>query len=375
MRTSLDDLRTPHAEIAGAGLAGLALAAALARDGWSVRVHEAGDEIRATGGGLYVTQDGFETVRALGVYDDLMRGAFFPAFYETRVDGVRRSRDGNERHGYCTMLRGHLHATLHRAAIAAGVEIATRSRAVAAEPGGVLVLETGERRAADLVIAADGVGSGIAGSLGIASDRRRFDDMVARVLLDRTGLDGPDWSGSLDLWRYGARPLRVLYTPCSPAECYLVMMAPATDREAGSLPVDRTAWAAAFPELARLLDQPLDRARIDRYGTIRLARWSQGRVAVVGDAAHAMPSSIGKGASLGLWNAVSLARHLRGRRLRGRILRGEDGIEAGLAAWEAERRPIIEDAQATAERVALARTLTGGRSPAGYEVPLLEAAV
>lgn len=350
----------PKAEIAGAGLAGLALAAALARDGWSVRVHEAAAELRATGGGLYVTHDGFQTARLIGAYDRLMEAAFFPAFYETRVDGVRRSRDDNADRGYCTMLRNHLHATLRRAAGEAGVEIVTGSAVAGASPEGALVLRSGQRLGADLVVAADGVGSEVAASLGIAVERRRFDDMVGRVLLGRAALPGPGWNGSVDLWRYGDRPLRVLYSPCSTTECYLVLMAPVSDAAAGALPIDRAIWSEAFPDLAPLLAQPLDRARMDRYGTIRLARWSEGRVAVVGDAAHAMPSSIGKGASLGMWNAVRLATHLR----------GSGSIEGALASWEAERRPVIAEAQETAERVAVARTFGGTREAAEYEVPL-----
>lgn len=50
-------------------------------------------------------------------------------------------------------------------------------------------------------------------------------------------------------------------------------------------------------------------------------------------------------------------------------------MERGLAAWEAERRPFIAAAQELAERVALARTLTGDRTAAEYEVPLLASAV
>lgn len=349
-----------HAEIAGAGLAGLALAAALSRDGWSVRVHEAGDAIRATGGGLYVTEDGFRTARALDAYDDLMQGAFFPSAYVTRVDGRVRSREDNEGHAYCTMLRNHLHGTLHRAALAAGVDIATRSRAIEAQPDGVLLFETGETCRADLVVAADGVSSRLADSLGIGVDRRRYDDIVIRVLLDRTALSGEEWSASTDLWSYGARKLRVLCSPCSPQHCYLVMMAPVEDEEAAALPIQRGIWSEAFPELAPILDQSLDAARRDRYGTIRLDRWSRGHAAIVGDAAHGMPSSIGKGASLGMWNAVSLVRHLR----------EQASVEAALALWETERRPVIAEAQEIAERVALSRTLSGNGQPATYEVPL-----
>ena len=44
----------PFAEIAGAGLAGLAMAAALAQRGWRVRVHEKSKDLREIGAGIYL---------------------------------------------------------------------------------------------------------------------------------------------------------------------------------------------------------------------------------------------------------------------------------------------------------------------------------
>ena len=64
-----------HAEIVGAGLAGLATAIALAQDGWTVRVHEAGPELREFGAGLYVWENGLRVLGALGVLDELRERA------------------------------------------------------------------------------------------------------------------------------------------------------------------------------------------------------------------------------------------------------------------------------------------------------------
>ena len=349
-----------HAEIAGAGLAGLALAAGLARQGWTVTVHEAAAEPRATGGGLYMTKDGLDAVEKVGALDALRPHLVHPRGYETRIDGRLHSHDVNDG-SFCTTLRQRLHGALLNSACADGVEILPLSRVEAAEAEGVLVLESGERRDADLVVAADGVGSRIAASLGLAVDRKRFDDSLIRVLLDRRMMEGPEWENAVDLWRYGARPLRVLFSPCSPTQCYLVMMAPVTDPQAASLPIDAALWSRHFPELAVLLAQSLDQARIDRYGSIRLPSWGRGRAVIVGDAAHAMPSSIGKGANLGIANAIMLAEAL-----------GSQGdIGAGIAAWQARQRPVIAAAQEIAERVALARALTADPSAAAYEVPLV----
>src|SRR5436190_1253547 len=55
-----------HAEIAGAGFAGLTAACALAQRGWSVRVHERGERLRTTGAGIYIYENGLRVLAAVG---------------------------------------------------------------------------------------------------------------------------------------------------------------------------------------------------------------------------------------------------------------------------------------------------------------------
>ena len=58
-----------HAEIVGAGFAGLTAACALAQRGWSVRVHERGDRLRTTGAGIYIYENGLRVLEAVGAYE------------------------------------------------------------------------------------------------------------------------------------------------------------------------------------------------------------------------------------------------------------------------------------------------------------------
>ena len=55
-----------HAEIAGAGFAGLTAACALAQRGWSVRVHERADRLRTTGAGIYIYENGLRVLEVVG---------------------------------------------------------------------------------------------------------------------------------------------------------------------------------------------------------------------------------------------------------------------------------------------------------------------
>ena len=82
-----------HAEIAGAGFAGLTAACALAQRGWSVRVHERGQRLRTTGAGIYIYENGLRVLAAVGAYEEAVKGAPFAHTREiTRLRSSRTSR-------------------------------------------------------------------------------------------------------------------------------------------------------------------------------------------------------------------------------------------------------------------------------------------
>jgi 2-methyl-3-hydroxypyridine 5-carboxylic acid dioxygenase len=175
-----------HAEIAGAGFAGLAAAIALRQRGWTVRVHEKEAALRAFGAGIFVWENGLRVLHAIGAYDDVLRHAHQAPAYESRRDGVCSAFEkinGANPFRLLTMTRQHLYAGILAAARRQGVEILTRSEAVGATPEGSLQLADGSSLAADLVIAADGVRSCVRDSLGIVGVRRKYQDGIIRVLL------------------------------------------------------------------------------------------------------------------------------------------------------------------------------------------------
>ncbi len=342
---------TRRAEVAGAGFAGLVAAAALARQGWAVRVHEAAPGPRSIGSGLYVFGFAQDALAQVGALDRVRRDACAPRRRVISIDGQRSSV--TELEGLLTTTRGRLHTALWEAAAEAGVRFALGSAAVAADPSGTLTLSDGTVLHADLVVAADGARSAVAEAAGFAPARVRHTDGITRVLLDRTGMEGPAWDDIHDMYDYRHRPLRVLYTPCGRDLFYICLMSPAGDAAAAAVPVDAALWAASFPVLRPALARVGQDGRHDRYGTTRLERWSRGRLAVVGDAAHAMPSSLGQGAGVSMLNALRLAE----------AVDAAPDVDAGLAGWEAAMRPVVEQWQRQAQQVAAERSLASARHP------------
>src|ERR1035438_9188608 len=74
-RTLRSVVEPMHAEIAGAGFAGLTAAIALRRRGWTVRVHEKDAALRAFGAGIFIWENGLRVLQAIGAAEDVVRGA------------------------------------------------------------------------------------------------------------------------------------------------------------------------------------------------------------------------------------------------------------------------------------------------------------
>ncbi len=323
------------AEIVGAGFAGLTAACALAQRGWSVRVHERGDRLRTTGAGIYIYENGLRVLEAVGAYDAAIKGAPFAH--------TREVRDGSDRlisvHRWAgsrvfSIVRQNVINALADAAQRAGVEIVTNSAAVSATADGELTLADGRKLTADLIVGADGSNSRLRNSLGLLAKRKFLVDGCTRLLMDKTAAERAmtDGAKTIEYWS-GTR--RLLYTPCSENDIYIALTMLDSDEIAKALPVRKDEWKRAFPHLEGLIDRIGDQGRYDRFDLIKLKRWSAGRVAFIGDAAHALPPNIGQGGGCAMMNALSLAVYL-GR---------EDDLASALALWERNERPLTEHTQ------------------------------
>ena len=324
-----------HAEIAGAGFAGLTAACALAQRGWSVRVHERGQRLRTTGAGIYIYENGLRVLAAVGAYEEAIKGAPFAHTREVRDDRNRViSVHRWEGSRVFSIVRQTVINALAAAAERAGAEIVTGSVATAASADGELVLADGRRLKADLIVGADGSNSAVREAVGLLRKRKFLVDGATRLLIAKTEQErvAADSGTTVEYWS-GTR--RVLYTPCSENDIYIALTMLDRDETAKATPVRKDAWERWFPHLGPLIGRFGEQGRYDRFDLIKLRRWSAGRVALVGDAAHAQPPNIGQGGGCAMMNALSLAVHLE---------RHAD-VPAALAAWEKNERPITEHTQ------------------------------
>jgi 2-polyprenyl-6-methoxyphenol hydroxylase-like FAD-dependent oxidoreductase len=327
-----------HAEIVGGGLAGLSAAIALARRGWSVRLHERHATLRREGFGITIHANGLRVLAALGAHDDAVRDGVQLGFSELR-DGADAviARTRLDARGY-RVSRVRLLSALETQARKAGVDIRYGSAPRAAKPDGTIELEDGSRLSADLVVAADGVNSGLRDSLKLARSHVTLADGAQRLIIPSQPGDSARAGNTVIEWWAGTR--RIVFGACSASEIYIAFSCRGDDLEARQVPIDVAAWTRSFPVLAELLqrvhrDTDWPTVLWAPFKLIRLVRWSAGRVAVIGDAAHAMPPNLGQGGSCAMMGGLSLAVHLD----------GAEDVPAALRRWEASERELIEHTQ------------------------------
>ena len=325
--------KQPHAEIAGAGLAGLTVASVLAQSGWSVRVHEKASELREIGAGIYLWENALRALESIGAYDAVTSTAERVQSPELRDHKNRVLQREWLRHGRLfTVGRRHLHQSLVDTARVSGVEIVLDSPVAGASPAGVLQLEDGSSLPADLVIGADGVYSKVRDSLGLARSVRDLGDGCGRHLIPRNS-DDPVGT-TYEAWSGGRR---IGVVPCSPEQTYIFLCCPVSDVDGtDQQPFNRGTWLETFPAFSSQLERIPDNGegRWASFYDVEAYAWHKGRVAILGDAAHAMSPNLGQAACVAMTNAVAL----------GQALRAYD-VEKALDVWQESERPMVTRVQ------------------------------
>jgi salicylate hydroxylase len=170
-----------HVIVAGAGIAGLTAALAMARAGLRVTLLEQAEKLEETGAGIQLSPNATRVLFALGLRDRLMPSVLAPKAIRVMSGGSGREivriplDDGETRYGapFWTIHRGDLHAALAGAAVATQditLKLGIRVEDFATHAKGVSVLGRRDRMIVEerglALIGADGIWSNVSTRLG-----------------------------------------------------------------------------------------------------------------------------------------------------------------------------------------------------------------
>jgi len=340
-----DDAK-PRILIAGAGIGGLAAALALLKRGFDVEVYEQAPELGEVGAGVSISANGSAVLFGLGLEQPLRQWGVSANDRQVRLWSTGESwslyRGGpstEERYGYpaFTLHRVDLHAMLVDAVRRLKPDaIRLNRRCMGFDQKGPRVelrFADGSAAAGDVLVGADGMHSHVRRQL-FGAAVPRFTGQVA-------------WRGVTPIERLPEQKREAQTTWIGPAahvSCYPVRRCELFNFVGQ---VERDDWRveswieegtveeclADFPgwhaEVRRMIENNDKLYKWALFVREPLARWTAGRVSLLGDACHSMLPYLGQGANSALEDALVLARCLEASP-------GEP--ERALERYEAARR-------------------------------------
>lgn len=327
-----------HAVVAGAGIGGLATAVALRRSGWRVTVLERSVGWGEVGAGITMFENALRALDELGAGTAARRAGL-----RLRAGGVRkpygswllRIPEGDAESGvsFCALHRADLHRILRKVLGPEHVITGAEVRAVRSEDESARVSYerngSEQELVADLVVGADGVRSTVRGCL-----HPRYPGPVARGYVAWRGVaEFPGREDRVEVtW---GRDDEFGIVALGDEQVYWFATCPSAARaERGDHREDVLqrfgSWHAPIGDLVRASGDPVLRHEVVDLST-PLPRMACGRVALLGDAAHAATPDMGQGAAMALEDAVVLGAELV-----------EQDVPSALENYDRQRRPRNE---------------------------------
>lgn len=316
-----------HLIVSGGGIGGLAAAFVLGRRGHRITVLEQSESFGEIGAGIQLGPNIFRMFDHLGLTEAVNRVAYFPPGMTMndvrtgeRVVHVPLADAARAAYGYAygVIYRADLHQVFLGACQALpNVTLRTSAKVDTFEQDAHSVrvrLTSGEELAGDALIGADGIWSRIREAV-VGDGKPRVSGHIAyRAVLKREDVPAHLWSDDVLLW--GGEKTHLVHYPLRRGELFnLVAVFHSNKYDEGWNTFGDTAelndrFANAVPQVRELLD------RIETWKMWVLcdrepvANWSQGRVTLLGDAAHPMLQYLAQGAGQAIEDSVVLGKAL-----------------------------------------------------------------
>ncbi len=317
-----------EALIAGGGIAGMAAALALAREGWRVTVCEEAPAPAEVGAGLQMSPNAARVLRWLWVLDAVAARAFRPRAAEmrdgrsgTRIYRVALNAAAEARWGapYLHVHRADLLAALTEAAREAGADIRGGARVqgyVLRPEGPALKLAGGETLTGDLVIGAEGIRSALRAQINGPEEPEFTGQIAWRGTIPAARLPGGLVAPDATVWAGPGRHLVSYYLRGGSLVNFVAVEERAEwTAEGWSAPGDpeelRRGFAGWHPDVTGLLDHVEETFLWGLFGRPEQVRWVDGPVVLIGDAAHPMLPFMAQGAAMALEDVAVLVRELQ----------------------------------------------------------------
>jgi 6-hydroxynicotinate 3-monooxygenase len=340
--------------IIGAGMGGLATAAALRKVGIDVNVYEQAKQFVRLGAGIQVGCNAMKVLRGLGLEPRMRSQSFYPRSWnnrdwrtgEVKFDMIfGESAEAKFGAPYLLAHRGDLHAALASAVPEECVRLNHKLVGLDEAADGVrLTFADGATVTADAVVGADGVHSVVRDILFETAPVQYTGRIAYRTTYPAALLNGEKIDDCTKWWGED-RHIVIYYVKPDRSEIYLVTSQPEPEFriESWSAKGDVRELRKAFAGFDRQVEQVLAAcpdvhkwAIVDREA---LDRWAEGRVTLLGDACHPMTPYMAQGAAMAIEDAAVLSRCLDG------VYR--DGIADAFRRFEATRRERTSRVQAT----------------------------
>lgn len=330
--------------VAGAGLGGLAVALALVRQGFAVRVFEQASEIGEIGAGIQLGPNAFSAFDALGVGEKARQVAVYTdhmvmhdAVDEAQVGLIPTGEAFRQRFGnpYAVIHRADVHRCLLEGAQATGrvqVQTSTRVERIEQNAGTVTVYDQqGKVYCGQALIGADGVKSSVRQQF-VGDEARVTGHVVYRAVVDKADFPVDLQWNAASIW-VGPN-CHLVHYPLRGGEQYNVVVT-FHSREPeewgvrdGSKAEVESYFQDICPRARQLIELPKSWRRWATADRDPIAQWAFGRVTLLGDAAHPTTQYLAQGACMAMEDAVTLGEALR--------VHGNDWAQA-LALYQRSR--------------------------------------
>ncbi|MGY3636832.1 FAD-dependent oxidoreductase [Bradyrhizobium sp. Lot33] len=309
--------------IVGGGIGGLSAAVALRRRGIDVTVYEQAPALGEVGAGIFIYPNSLRQLERMGLGPSLagVGAKVGPGSQYCRMDGTVvgpiLTTDSAGWNGMYGMHRADMLDTLARDLPANSIRTGHRCVGFEQDEGGArLAFSNGAHAEFDLVIAADGIQSALQKYVTAPQPPEYSGVRAYRGLIASEAV--PEWQKEVHLVWMGEGKHFMVFPVRSGRLLNYVGFVPTVNEtvESWSASGDRDELAAAFagwdPRVTSLLAKVATCFWWGLYDRRPLPRWTNGRLALLGDAAHPMLPHLGQGANQAIEDGVALAVLLEG---------------------------------------------------------------